>query len=120
MKTVELYQWRLFKRPTNILTAFKIKLIILVILTGLSTQMVFSDAEVMSHPIRGESGYWISENDMDAMLLALDKVDQLEVQLEVVLEKNDEVVAEFNILVDDYNKLKKKVGMLWGVTLGSL
>ena len=80
--------------------------------------LAFSEPTPLVHPLTNNPGYWISENDMTSILQAFDIIPVLEEQIENTLVVNETITFELNTLIDDYNNLKSKVGILWGTALG--
>ena len=94
------------------------KIVLCVSLFLVMSALVYSQAVPLVHPLTNEPGFWVSENDMTSILQAFDMIPVLQEQIENTLVVNETLTLEFNILVDDYNNLKSKVGILWGMTLG--
>ena len=94
----------------------KIVLIVFCFLT--ISALVYSASVPLVHPLTNEPGFWVSEDDMTAIIQAFDMVVALEGQVENTLVVNETLTLDLNILVDDYNNLKSKVGILWGMSLG--
>ena len=95
------------------------KKIVLIVLCFLAISgLVYSASVPLVHPLTNKPGFWVSEDDMTAIIQAFDMVVALQGQVENTLVVNETLTLNLNVLVDDYNNLKSKVGILWGVTLG--
>ncbi len=95
------------------------KKIVLIVFCFLAISgLVYSASVPLVHPLTNEPGFWVSEEDMTAIIQAFDMIVALQGQVESTLVVNETLTLDLNILVDDYNNLKSKIGILWGISLG--